>query len=126
MNVHREAPAPENKSNIKQKARTLTDDVGELFELYYRLAIVTATEKASNAAAVSITFMMILFLGMFTLLFAGLGLGWYLGSVLDSIFAGYAIVSGVFLALITATIIFRKTHIFPFIRNTIIKRVYES
>jgi hypothetical protein len=119
------AARQEKVRDIQQRAKTLTDDVGELFELYYKLAGVTATEKVSNAAAVTITVMILMFLLMFTLLFAGLGLGWFLGQQLNSMLAGYSIVSGFFALLIAITIWTRKSFLFPFIRNTIVKRVYE-
>jgi hypothetical protein len=118
---------PQDKPrDIQQKAKTLTDDIGELLDLYYRLAIVTVTEKASNAASVSITVIIILFFLMFTLLFAGLGLGWYLGETMNNMLAGYGIVAGIFLLLIAATLLLRKSHLFPYIRNTIVKKIYES
>jgi hypothetical protein len=119
------ARPPQKPRDIQQRAKTLTDDVGELLDLYYRLAVVTVTEKASNAASVSITVIIILFFMMFTLLFAGLGFGWYLGEVLHSMLAGYTIVSGIFLFLIGLTLVLRKNFIFPYIRNTIIKKIYE-
>jgi hypothetical protein len=115
----------EKKPDIQQKARTLTDDVGELFELYYKLAIVTVTEKASSAVAASLTAMIVMFFFMFSLLFAGLGLGWFLGDVLHSMIAGYLIVAGIFLLLIVITLALRKNRLFPVIRNIIIKKIYE-
>ncbi|MBT1702417.1 phage holin family protein [Chryseosolibacter indicus] len=111
--------------DIQQRAKTLTDDVSELLELYYRLAVVSATEKASNAAAVSITVIVILFLLMFMLLFAGLGLGWYIGEKLNNMLAGYGIIALIFFVLIGITIAIRKTILHNFIRNTIIKKIYE-
>lgn len=129
MNQGRENPAPvpqeEKIRYIQHKAKTLTDDIGELLDLYYKLAIVTATEKASQTAAVTLTGIIIISLSLFTLLFAGLGLGWYLGEKLDSILAGYSIIAAIFLLLILGTLAFRKTVIFPFIRNLMIRRVYE-
>lgn len=111
--------------DIQKRAKTLTDDIGELLELYYRLAVVTATEKAANAASLSISVFIILFFSMFTLLFAGIALGWYLGEWLDNMIAGFLIVALLFMLLIILTLLLRKSFLFPFIRNTIIKKVYE-
>jgi hypothetical protein len=112
--------------DIQHKAKTLSDDLGELLDLYYKLAVVTVTEKASNAASVSITYTIIISLIMFTLLFAGLGLGWYLGEVFNNVMAGYSLVAAIFLLLIVITLLLRKSYIFPYFRNTIIKKIYES
>jgi uncharacterized YccA/Bax inhibitor family protein len=111
--------------DIRLRAKTLTDDVSELFDLYYKLGVITVTEKASSAISASITVMVILFLLMFTLLFGGLGLGWFLGERLNSMLAGYGIVSGIFISLIIIVLAARKTLLFPFIRNIIIRKVYE-
>jgi cytochrome c biogenesis protein CcdA len=120
------ATRQEKPRDIQQKAKTLTDDVSELFELYYKLAVVTATEKASNAAALSITFIILIFLLMFALLFIGLGIGYYLGQRLNNMLAGFTIIAGFFALLIGLTLTFRKSFLFPLIRNTVIKKVYES
>jgi hypothetical protein len=127
MKAFQEPPVDrqEKMRDIQQRAKTLTDDVSELFDLYYKLAVLTATEKAANAASVSITVIVIIFLLMFTLLFAGLGLGWYLGERLHNMLAGYGIVAMFFALLIAITLACRKNILFPFIRNTIIKKVYE-
>jgi len=126
MNAIQEpAPRQEKLRDIQQRAKTLTDDVSELFELYYRLAVLTATEKASSAVSASVTGIIVLFLTMFTLLFAGLALGWYLGEKLNSMLAGYGIIAGIFLLMLGLTLLFRKSYLFPWIRNTIIKKVYE-
>jgi hypothetical protein len=116
----------EKPRDIQQKAKTLTDDIGELLDLYYKLAVITVTEKASNAASVSITVIVILFFMMFTMLFGGLALGWYLGEVLESMLAGYGIIAGIFIVFIALTLLLRKSFLFPYIRNTIIKKIYEQ
>jgi hypothetical protein len=116
---------PKKPRDIQQRAKTLTDDAGELFDLFYKLAVLTATQKASNAASISITVIFILFLLMFTLLFAGLGIGWYLGEKFNSMLVGYGIVASVFALLIGLTLALRKNVVFPYIRNNIVKKVYE-
>jgi len=116
---------PEKPRDIQQKAKTLSDDAGELLELYYKLAIVTATQKASNAASAGIAAMIILFLCMFILLFAGLGFAWFLGEALHSMVAGYSIVAGIFLFLMGMILLLRKKVLFPYIRNNIIRKIYD-
>lgn len=127
MSAIQENPAQKQETirDIRQKARTLTDDVSELFELYYKLAVVTVTERASSAISASITVIIILFLLMFTLLFGGLGLGWFLGERLNSMLAGYGIVSGIFVTLIIVMLAIRKSFLFPYLRNLIIRKIYE-
>ena len=115
----------EKKPDIQKKAKTLTDDVSELAELYYRLSVITATEKASSAVSAGLVVITLVLLAMFSLLFAGIAFGWYLGEVLNSMLAGYMIVSAFFVLLILLTLALRKNFLFPFVRNTIIKKIYE-
>jgi hypothetical protein len=117
--------AGEKPREIQQKAKTLTDDVGELLDLYHKLAIVTLTQKAASAASVGITVMVILFLVMFIFLFAGFGFAWYLGEALRSMVAGYSIVAGIFILIMGLILALRKKLLFPYIRNNIIKKIYE-
>jgi hypothetical protein len=127
MNAFQEKPAERQEKirDIQQKAKTLTDDVSELFELYYKLGVVAVTEKASSAVAASISVIIVLFLLMFTLFFGGLGLGWYLGERLNSMLAGYGIITGIFILLIALTLSLRKSYLFPYLRNIIIRKIYE-
>jgi hypothetical protein len=114
------------KPDIQQKARTLTDDVSELFELYYKLGVITVTERASSAASASLTMIMVMFFAMFSLLFAGLGVSWFIGRLLHSLIAGYLIVAGIFAILVILTLALRKKYLFPFVRNIIIKKIYDQ
>jgi len=114
------------KPDIQQKARTLTDDVSELFELYYKLGVITVTERASSAASASLTMIMVMFFAMFSLLFAGLGISWFIGRLLHSLIAGYLIVAGIFAILVILTLALRKKYLFPFVRNIIIKKIYDQ
>jgi hypothetical protein len=115
----------QEKPDLQKKAKTLTDDVSELFELYYKLSVVTVTEKASSAISASLTVIIMIFFFMFSMLFAGLGLGWFLGQKLNNMIAGYLIVAGIFILFILLTLALRKNYLFPAIRNIIIRKIYE-
>lgn len=112
-------------NGIKAKTGNLTDDIVELLESYYKLGVLNVTDKATNIASITVAIFLISFLALFTLLFLGFGLGWWLGEKLDSMLAGFSIVAGVFVLLIGAVIAFKKQLVFPVIRNTIIRKVYE-
>jgi hypothetical protein len=115
----------EKVSGLKVKTGNLTDDIVELLESYYKLGVLSVTDKATNIASLTVAIFLISFLALFTLLFLGFGLGWWLGEKLDSMLAGFSIVAGVFVLLIAAVIAFKKQLVFPIIRNTIIRKVYE-
>jgi hypothetical protein len=115
----------QTSDGIKEKTNALTDHVSELVELYYKLGVLNITEKATGIASTTVVLLIASFLSLFALLFLGFGLGWWIGQRLDNMLAGFAIIAGVFLLLVGILIIFRKQLLFPAIRNTIIKKVYE-
>jgi hypothetical protein len=115
----------ENISGLKEKTQHLTDHLGDLLESYYRLGILNVTEKTTNIASFTIALLAVAFLSMFALIFIGFGFAWWLGEKLNSVLAGFSIVTGIFVLLIIILLAFRKQILFPFIRNIIIKKVYE-
>ena len=69
--------------------------------------------------------LVVLFLGVFVLLFSGIALGIWLGEVLDSPALGYLLVAGIYLLIIIILVLLRKRIVFPMIRNLIINKIYE-
>jgi hypothetical protein len=120
QNTTKEAPG-----KIRETTQHLTDHLGELLESYYRLGVLNITDKATGIASFTITIFVVTFLVMFAVLFMGFGLGWWLGDQLGSRFAGFAVVAGILILIIITIMAFRKRVLFPFIRNIIIKKVYE-
>jgi Putative Actinobacterial Holin-X, holin superfamily III len=110
---------------LKEKAEDLTEHLGDLAETSYKLAIINLTQKATNAASQGLTIIVLCTLGMFILFFGGFGLAWWLGDVIDSRAGGFAIVAGFFLLLTLCILAVRKKIVFPYIRNLIIRKVYD-
>jgi hypothetical protein len=114
-----------NTGGIKEKTNALTDHLSDLVESYYKLGVLNITDKATGIASVAITLLVVSFLALFALLFLGFGFGWWLGQQLNNMLAGFSIVAGILIIFITVLMAVRKQVIFPFIRNSIIKKVYE-
>jgi hypothetical protein len=114
-----------NTGGIKEKTNALTDHLSDLVESYYKLGVLNVTEKVTGIASTAITVLVVSFLALFALLFLGFGFGWWLGQQLNSMLAGFSIVAGILVVSIVTLMALRKQIIFPFIRNTIIKKVYE-
>lgn len=108
-------------SNVTQ----LKDHVSEYAKTYVDLAKVKATKTASNAAAGATIGIALLLFGLFFLQFLFLGLAWWMASLVDSAAGGFFIVAGFFLLLIIVIVALRKKVIVPFIRNTIVRKMYE-
>jgi len=111
--------------DIKTHTDSLADKIGLYIETYMKLIGITATKRITGIASLGIISAFILFLFMFILFFLGIGIALWLGESLNNEKAGYFIVAGFYVVCVTIILIFRKELIFPFIRNYIIKKVYE-
>jgi hypothetical protein len=110
---------------FKAKAEDLAKSVGDYFDTYYKLTVIRAADRATGIAASSLAGLATFFLSIFVLFFAGLALGIWLGKLLNNEVAGYLLVALFFLLLIILLRVLRKRIVFPFIRNTIVRKFYE-
>ena len=111
--------------NLKTSATHLKDHATEYLKTYVDLVKLKATKGASNAAAGAVIGITSFILAFFFLQFLFFGLAWWIGSLVDSVAAGFFIVAGLFLLLIGLIFLLRKKVIVPLIRNGIISKVYE-
>ena len=110
---------------LKDKAEELTDHIGDYLETFYKLSALNATGKATGIISAGITSIVVMLFIMFAMLFAFMGIGWWLGEQMNNMLAGFGIVAGFYIFLIALILIFRKSFLFPLIRNILIRKVYE-
>lgn len=113
-------------AEFKEKADELIDHAGDYLETYYKLGLLKLTEKTTSAGSAIIASLLVLVLSVFFILFIGLGLSWWIGGMLDSMIAGYFIVAGLYLLIILCVTMMRKKVIDPFLRNLLVKKIYEQ
>ncbi len=111
--------------DIKTVAENLSEHAGEYVEMYIKLAVVKATQKATVIATVSLTAILLTFFCMFVLLFSGVGMAVWIGEALQNMKAGYFWVASFYLLCAILFVLLRKKLIFPFVRDQIIRKVYE-
>jgi hypothetical protein len=111
--------------DLKHKAEILTDHVTEYIETYTAYSVLKATDKAATIASGSITSILIGVMTFFILLFGGIGVGYYLGEQLNNMLAGFGIVAGFFTLIVILLLALNKSVLTPYLRNRIIKSVYE-
>jgi hypothetical protein len=112
--------------DIKAKASNLMDSVSEYAQTYYKYTLLNVADKATGVTAGLVSTLAVIFLGSFVLFFSGVALAIWLGSILDNRPAGYLIVAGIFLLLIILLVVFRKSIVFPTIRNWTVNKLYEK
>ena len=110
---------------MKTKAENLTDHLSDYVETYLKLGVVNATQKATGVATVTLTATLLSFFCLFVLFFAGLGVAVWLGESWGDMKAGYFTVAGFYVLCALLFIALRKRFILPFVRDHIIKKVYE-
>ena len=110
---------------LKEKTADLADHVEDLANTFYRLTVVKVTEKTSTMVSGIVVAIILGALGLFVLLFAGCALAWWLGNLVDSRVGGFLLAAGLFLIVMVVIALLRKNTIFPFIRNIIIRKIYD-
>lgn len=111
--------------DLKTKAGDLTDSISEYLQSYYKLKVLNVADKATTITASTMASLIVVFLGIFVLLFSGIALGVWLGSLLDSAALGYLLVAVLYLLIIIVIVALRKKIVFPMIRNSLINKLYE-
>jgi hypothetical protein len=111
--------------NLKDKTADLIGHAEDLADTWYKLASLKATQKAANISSAVITTIIVFTAGIFVLLFGGLALSWWLGDLVESRAGGFLLGAGFFLIVMIIVVLLRKKIIFPFIRNLIVRKIYD-
>ncbi len=102
------------------------DDAENLIETYRDLLAVRAVEQTSLGASISVLVIVSLIFILCVLLFAGLGVAWWVGQETGNTALGLFIVGGAYLVLFLVLLATARKFLIPAIRNLIIKKIYEQ
>ena len=111
--------------HLKEKTAGLVDHVEDFAQTFYKLSLIKVTEKATNGVSFALVVVAFSLLGVFALLFLGIALSLWLGDLVGSRPLGFVIGAGGFILLFIIIALLRKSIVFPFIRDLIIKKVYD-
>jgi len=111
---------------IKEDAKDILQHAADYADTFYRLSLVRVTKKISDVAAVTVNSVLIFFISLCIILFLSLAGAWWVGAMLNSPAAGFLVVAGFYVLLVLILVLMRKKIISPFIRNTLIKKIYEE
>lgn len=112
--------------NLNTNAANLANHVQDIAQTYYELARINVAQAGSKAISRAIIFFLLAGLVLCILLLAGIGLSLLLGKVLQNAAAGYFIVASLYLVLVILLFLLRKKIVFPFIRNFIVRKIYDK
>ena len=110
----------------KNVAEKWVDGAENLIETYRDLITIRIVEKTSLGASFSILGILVLLLTLCVLLFTGLGAAWWLGESMKNRVAGFFIVGGTYLFLLSLLLLTSRKFVIPAIRNLIIKKIYDT
>jgi hypothetical protein len=110
---------------IKKETEYLAEHIGDFLETYYQLITINIAQKGINIASAIINAIVLVFLCLLIISFTGIGVAWWLGTIINSRAGGFFLVAGIFLIAMIVLIIMRKKLIFPFLRNLITRKIYE-
>ncbi|NML22491.1 hypothetical protein HHL16_16530 [Pseudoflavitalea sp. G-6-1-2] len=102
----------------------LADDVIGLAQTYYKLTMVNAAKKSSTLIAWAGVWLKIASLWGLAVFFLGLAFAYWLGKKLNDPALGYLLTAALFVLLAVIVVLARKP-IFNWIRNSIIRKIYE-
>lgn len=112
--------------NIKKDAKDIINHTSDYLETFYKLSVVRATKKASDIASGVVNTVLLVFTSFCILLFLSVAAAWWLGDVFNSPALGFLTVAGFYLVLVIILITLRKKVISPFIKNSLISKIYEE
>lgn len=113
-----ETTEPQDKRNIAEIA-------SDYVETYLKLTMVNINQKTAAISSVASFSMIIGLLVFFMLMFLGMAAAYWLGTLLSSTALGFLLVAGFYLLLVLVLFFSRKKLFYPFIKNLIVKSIYE-
>ena len=102
------------------------DAVGDIVDTYRKLVNVRIVEGVANGGSISILGILLLVVGVFILLFGGLGAAWWIGEALEDLKLGFFIVGGFYLLLMVVALLMSNSVLLPWLRNIIVRKIYEQ
>ena len=112
--------------NLKEDAKDILNHAGDYAETFYKLNLLRLTKKVSDVASVVVNSFLIFFISLCALLFISFAGAWWLGDVVQNRALGFLLIAGFYLLIILVLVLMRKKVISPFIRNTLIRKIYEK
>ena len=112
--------------NLKEDAKDVFNHASDYAETFYKLNLVRLSRKVSDVASGVVNSFLIFFISLCILLFISFAGAWWLGDVVNSRALGFLLIAAFYLLLIFILVLMRKKVISPFIRNTLISKIYEE
>jgi ABC-type multidrug transport system fused ATPase/permease subunit len=112
--------------NLKEDTKDIINHAGDYAQTFYKLSLVRLTKKISDIAPDVVNSVLIFFISLCILLFISFAGAWWLGDVVNDRALGFLLVAALYMLLVFILILMRKKVISPYIKNTLIRKIYEE
>ena len=112
--------------NLKEDAKDVLNHATDYAETFYKLSLVRLTKKVSDIGSGVVNSVLIFFISLCILLFISFAGAWWLGDIVESRAGGFLLIAAFYMLLVVILLLMRKKIISPFIRNTLIRKIYEE
>jgi hypothetical protein len=111
--------------DVKDKVEELSGHVKDYLGTLYELTSLKLVQQLVNVASFAANSFLIVIFSILILMIGGIGVGWWLGDVMNSRAGGFLVIAGFYLVCLICLMTFMKKIIFSSIRNKILKKIYE-
>jgi hypothetical protein len=116
----------EEAQEIKDTAQDLVNHSADYAETFYELTKIKLTRKVADTSSSAIVAILSFIVSIFILLFASIAAAWWLGDLIENRTGGFLLVAGFYLLLLLILLAMNKNVISPYIKNSMIKKMYEE
>jgi apolipoprotein N-acyltransferase len=109
----------------KENDRNIAELASDYVETYVQLAVLNINKKTADISAAASFSMLAGMIGFFVVMFLGIAGSFWVGGMVGSTAAGFLIVSAFYLLVFLVLFLTRKKLFYPFVKNLIIKSIYE-
>ncbi len=111
--------------DLKTKAENISSHVKEYFDTLIKLTSTKITQKIVLHGSMIIAGIVLAFFAMLAVFFLSIGLALWLGDLLHNRVYGFLFVGALYFFLVFVLVLFRRKTILPFLRNIIVRILYD-
>jgi uncharacterized membrane protein YqjE len=115
----------ENATLNEDTDRNIAELASDYVETYIQLAVVNINQKTADISAAASFSMIAGSICFFVIMFLGIAASFWIGELTGSNALGFLLVAFFYLLLFFILFMSRKKFFYPFVKNLIIKSIYE-